>query len=363
MVQEDASAVTSFFRSEKLNTQVEASSEMAKNLLLISAASKNKFNITMVLMLLAVVAIPVTYYLYSMSQLSQTSNFTAVAEPGEIGSVKNKPASETDSNRAVQASEAPSEQQQTDLSYSMMGKPSSNETLPVPLEKSLVLKPKSVNSPTSFSIKSESQPVDYPEAIRVSIKRRQPRVEMYLTEAYRAYQSHDFDSASMFYRQTLSHEPSNIDALLGLGAIAEQQSDIERAKMYFEKALTVDGNNSFARTALIRLQHSQFPSDQESHYKTLIEKGLADAGTYAALGSFYASEQRWQEAQSAYFDAVQRLPEQADYKYNLAVSLDHLGKIDVALRYYRQALILSVNEQFGFNRARVEERIGQLQEQ
>lgn len=355
--QKEAAAVTRFFRSEELNPQVEASSEMAESLFSISTASNKNSKIVIILTLLAVVAAVAYFYLIS---LSQSANFSAVTQPVESTSAEIEP--EPDSDMTDQVLAAPAEEEQTDLSISVMAKPVRHEKTPsLPVESSSVFEPNSVNTNEPFSIEPESQAIAYPEAIRVSVKRMQPKVVLYLNEAYRAYQSQDFASASMFYRQAIRHQPSNIDALLGLGAIAEHQGDKARAKIYFEKVLTVDGNNTFARTALIRLQHSRFPSDHESLYKTLIEKGLADAGTYSSLGDLYASEQRWHEAQAAYFDAVKLLPQQADYNYNLAVSLDHVGKTDVALRYYRQALTLAINEPSKFNLNLVEERIRQLQ--
>ena len=50
---------------------------------------------------------------------------------------------------------------------------------------------------------------------------------------------------------------------------------------------------------------------------------------------------RWPDAQTAFFDAVSNEPTNADYAYNLAVSLDQLGQAGPAAAYYQRALDLA----------------------
>ena len=75
------------------------------------------------------------------------------------------------------------------------------------------------------------------------------------------------------------------------------------------------------------------------------------------LGNQYAQQGRWAEAQQAYFRAFTADPDNPDFAYNLAVSLDHLRQPKLALEYYRRALALaekrgaSFNPSFARNRA------------
>jgi Flp pilus assembly protein TadD len=71
-----------------------------------------------------------------------------------------------------------------------------------------------------------------------------------------------------------------------------------------------------------------------------------------------ASERRWSEAQQSYFEAVRLDASNADFAYNLAVSLDHLNQTRIALDYYRRALALPNRGQF--DRAVVEKRMTEL---
>lgn len=166
--------------------------------------------------------------------------------------------------------------------------------------------------------------------------------------------------AAGYYQQVLREVPDNIDALLGMGAVAEQLGDKATAKAYYKKARMLDSDNSVAANALIRLEQSRFPAEMESNYRGLLEKVPDSAQTHAALGDLYAGQERWSEAQQAYFNAAEKAPDNAGYHYNLAVSLDHLGKGEIAGRYYRQALQLNRGGQAGFDRAGVYIRLQQL---
>lgn len=219
----------------------------------------------------------------------------------------------------------------------------------------------SENDP-SFSIEPAAGYTDSANAIAVKRRQRIPETAALLKEAYRAYQGRDDITATGFYKEVLSLKPHNIDALLGLGAIAERQGNAPQAKFWFEQVLASDGNNAFAQNALARLTKAANPADQESRLKSLIDKGLADAGTHAELGNVYASNQRWRDAQAAYFEAVEKQPEHALYHYNLAIALDRLNKADIALRYYRQAYHLSERQPAPFDRARILQRIQQLEQ-
>jgi tetratricopeptide (TPR) repeat protein len=70
----------------------------------------------------------------------------------------------------------------------------------------------------------------------------------------------------------------------------------------------------------------------------------ADPGAHVlqfTLGNQLAQQGRWAEAQQAFFKAFAANPDNADFAYNLAVSLDHLRQPRLALEYYQRALKLA----------------------
>lgn len=66
------------------------------------------------------------------------------------------------------------------------------------------------------------------------------------------------------------------------------------------------------------------------------------------------------EAQQAYFEAYRLESDNADYLYNLAVSLDHLKQARLALDYYQKALAARSKAGGQFDPAAVSRRIKDL---
>ena len=66
------------------------------------------------------------------------------------------------------------------------------------------------------------------------------------------------------------------------------------------------------------------------------------------------------DAQQAYFNAYTHESGNADYVYNLAVSLDHLGQRRAAMDYYQKALSLADKRTTGFTSIQVQQRLQAL---
>lgn len=92
----------------------------------------------------------------------------------------------------------------------------------------------------------------------------------------------------------------------------------------------------------------------------MLQKNPDDAHLNFALGNVYAQQGKWKSAQKAYFSAFQHDNENADYIFNLAISLDQLGKHKQAIAFYQKCLNKSVNRQIVFSREAVQKRISEL---
>jgi tetratricopeptide (TPR) repeat protein len=79
-----------------------------------------------------------------------------------------------------------------------------------------------------------------------------------------------------------------------------------------------------------------------------------------ALGNELAQQNRWAEAQQEYFKAYTAEPDNADFAYNVAVSLDHLRKPREALDYYQRAIGLSQKRGASFDLAAAKARASEL---
>ena len=191
------------------------------------------------------------------------------------------------------------------------------------------------------AIASESASISA-TSINVSKSNPQAGVNPTLMSAYEAYNAGKDAEAQKLYKQVLQRDVRNVDALLGLGAIASRQGRMADANGWYGKVLEVEPRNSLAQSALLdnQLQTNQSQGntqDTESRLKNMLAKQPNDANLYVALGNLYAEQNQWASAQQAYFDAYS-LNSNADNAFNLAVSLDQMGKPKLGLPYYRRAL-------------------------
>ncbi|MDA8128346.1 MAG: tetratricopeptide repeat protein [Betaproteobacteria bacterium] len=177
-----------------------------------------------------------------------------------------------------------------------------------------------------------------------------------LTQAYAAYQHGNLAEAQRLYGQAAARSP-NVDALLGLAAIASAQNRDGDAQRLYRAVLDLDPRNAVAQGALLDLLGTRDDQASESRLKTLIDRAPS-AELYQALGNLYAGQGRWSDAQAAYFEAFRDAPGNADYAFNLAVSLDQLQQYPSALTYYEKAL--AAGGAHRYDRAQAEARVHQL---
>ncbi|MGD9601681.1 MAG: tetratricopeptide repeat protein [Gammaproteobacteria bacterium] len=158
-----------------------------------------------------------------------------------------------------------------------------------------------------------------------------------LTQAYAAYVGGDLAAARRGYVGVLKRHPEQRDALLGLGAVALRENRLAEAHSYYRAVLADAPDHPVATAALFLIEGGRGPDATETRLKLLLDRGLDAPYLHFALGNLYAREARWGDAQRAYFEAFRGAPRNADYAFNLAVSLDRLGQRKAALDYYRQA--------------------------
>ncbi len=176
--------------------------------------------------------------------------------------------------------------------------------------------------------------------------------------AYNSLLSGNRAEAKRLYSIAAARDPFNTDALLGLATIAGNQGDLNGAERHYRRALELDPQNASALAGLASIRQPGGPS--ESQLKFELARAPDSAPLRFALGNQYANQGRWDEAQQAYFDAFSLDGRNADYAYNLAVSLDQLEQSKQAITYYRKALDLAKVHGARFRSSDISTRLTEL---
>jgi len=195
----------------------------------------------------------------------------------------------------------------------------------------------------------------------ISARRPAPQVHPKVGSAYAAYLAGDLGAARADYQQALREEPANRDALLGLAAVDVRGGRFEAAEGAYLRLLQADPRDAHAQAALIALRAGRAdPLAAESRVKSMLADNPGAHVLNFTLGNQFAQQGRWAEAQQEYFKAFAAEPDNADFAYNLAVSLDHLRQPQLALQYYQRALTLAKVRGASFDIAAAEKRAGEL---
>jgi Tfp pilus assembly protein PilF len=182
-----------------------------------------------------------------------------------------------------------------------------------------------------------------------------------LLEAYQALNHREYIVAQQQYQQVLQGDMRNIDALLGMAVIAQQQGRDADAQAWDEKVLEVEPRNAIALSLMSSYQANNDIIAEESKLKSMLAQQPEAASFHAALGNLYANQNQWQTSQEAFFNACRFAPNNADYAFNLAISLEHMAKYSLALEQYQRALkLLNLSGVASPDRAQLEVRVKAL---
>lgn len=183
-----------------------------------------------------------------------------------------------------------------------------------------------------------------------------------LVRAFDALNADRLTAAEADYMSVLASEPHNTDALQGMAAVALRRGRTAEAEAMFRRAVEADPMNAVAQAGLLGVQPPEHSEDAESQLKQLIAAQPDEPNLRFALGNVFAAGERWQEAHQEYFHAHTGDPQQPDYLFNLAVSLDRLHQHQLAADYYAGALAAAAHRPAQFEQSLAAARLAELAE-
>ena len=261
------------------------------------------------------------------------------------------------SPRLASVAAAPVPSPQPALPVAMAQPETSPSPAPTPLPTNTPTRPLAAATETTAVV---TRPRDEaPSPIRISSAKL--ILNPSLARAYAAYMAGDYAAAGSEYQHVLDTEAKNLDALHGMAAISLRQGQADAAGEYYLRAIEADPQDALAQAGLIGLRGLADPLQAETRLKTLLAAQPNLLFLNFTLGNLYAGQNRWNEAQSAFFKAYRGEPGNPDIIFNLAVSLDQLHQPQLARQYYLQSLAAAASRPASFDQARVNARLRELQ--
>ena len=197
---------------------------------------------------------------------------------------------------------------------------------------------------------------DAKQNMHITSSSQYQQTDIWLREAYAAYRVGDNRLALTLYNQVLEVDSANRNALLARAAIRMQDGNIDAAIRDYQALLLANPKDSLAMSSLLAVS-AYSPQQTESQLKLMLRDEPNSPYLNFALANAYGAQQRWQEAQRHYFTALQNNPDDPNYAYNLAVSLEHISQPSSAITYYQRALENLTNGLATFNREVVSQRL------
>jgi Flp pilus assembly protein TadD len=187
-----------------------------------------------------------------------------------------------------------------------------------------------------------------------------PKPASLMESAYAAYQAGNTTEATRLYREVLKADATQRDAWLGLAVIAHSNNQLEPAMDAYRRVLRLEPQNATALAGVSSLSRAAGEPQQESRLRELLARSPQEADLNHALALVLSGEQRWSEAQPLFFKAHALAPNEPQFAYNLAVSLDHMRKSTLAAQYYETALRLAQGKAAAFDESNARTRLAAL---
>lgn len=167
-------------------------------------------------------------------------------------------------------------------------------------------------------------------------------------------------AARAAFTRAVGRNPQDADSLIALATIEHHAGRREAAAHWLVRAEQAAPADPIVLAARTNVAGSSSPQ-AESRIKRALHLHPDSPPLHFALGNLYARQQRWPEAALAFREASSGDPATPDYLYNLAVALDHAGRLPEAARHYRAALAAAGERSAAFGSAAVQRRLSELE--
>lgn len=182
------------------------------------------------------------------------------------------------------------------------------------------------------------------ESVGLSIKVRRPGLDTNyeLNRAYTALMGGDTQTAIETYKNILSVEPRNEDALFGLAATYHRLGMTDQARPFYGMLMKVNPNHREGLNNFLVLVSDESPQDALPELERLEARNPEFSPIPAQIAIVLDKLGYADASKEKMLRAIELAPDNMSYKYNLAVMLDRRGEYANAASLYRMLIEASL---------------------
>lgn len=195
-------------------------------------------------------------------------------------------------------------------------------------------------SPEMQSLVDSSQKVESFDSVGLSIKVRRPGLDTNyeLNQAYTSLMGGDTSTAISIYKNILSADGDNQDALFGLAATYHRVGELDKARPHYGRLLKLNPQHREGLNNFLSLIGDEAPQEALAELERLEQRNPEFSPIPAQQGILLDKMGFYEQAREKMLRAIDLAPDNITYKYNLAIMLDRQGRYADAGALYRQLI-------------------------
>lgn len=174
--------------------------------------------------------------------------------------------------------------------------------------------------------------------LNIGVKKKDGHIQELLEMGYEALMTGQLESAIDIYKNALVRDEKNTQARFGLATSFHRAGRLDDARAEYIKLLKQDKTNWPAMNNFMLLSGEEAPEDALKTLAELEQMNPEFSPIPAQIGMIYLQQNKSEEAIKYFTRAVILSPENLNYRYNLAIIMDHAGYKTQASRLYQQLL-------------------------
>lgn len=170
--------------------------------------------------------------------------------------------------------------------------------------------------------------------MKIEVRKATVNVNEYLEQGYDNLVNGKIAIAEGYYRQALDVDPANPSAQQGLATVYQKAGKADDAQALYAEILSKDPENREALNNFMALISNKAPEEAATELEKMEQKNPDFSPIPAQLGVVYNKMNLHEKAAEKLARALDLEPKNVAYKYNLAVTMDLLGKKEEAADLY-----------------------------